>query len=258
MPRRLRFVAAWGFLILQMLITLTGNYYFLNLLTMFLCLFLFDDQALAGLLPARLAARVRYRLPTPGRLATAAAALLATVVVVVNLSVLWKRIELRPLPAPLAAVTATASRFGVTNFYGFFGVMNTVRRDIIIEGSLDGEHWRPYAFRYKPGDVHRCLRWSIPFHPRLDWTLWFAAAQSPYRNLWFGDLLYRLLEGAPPVLALLADNPFPGQRPVLVRATLYLYRFTTFAERAASGDCWVRERLGLYVPPLSLEDMAPR
>ncbi len=258
MPRRLRFVAAWGFLILQMLITLTGNYYFLNLLTMFLCLFLFDDQALAGLLPARLAARVRYRLPTPGRLATAAAALLGTVVVVVNLSVLWKRIELRPLPAPLAAVTATASRFGVTNFYGFFGVINTVRREIIIEGSLDGEHWRPYAFRYKPGDVHRCLRWSIPFHPRLDWTLWFAAAQSPYRNLWFGDLLYRLLEGAPPVLALLADNPFPGQRPVLVRATLYLYRFTTFAERAASGDCWVRERLGLYVPPLSLEDMAPR
>ena len=213
MPRRLRFVAAWGFLVLQIAITLTGNFYFLNLLTMFLCLLLFDDQALASLLPAQLAARVRYRLPEAGRLATAAATALASVVVAVNLAVIWQRIEQRPLPEPLDALVATTSRFGVTNFYGFFGVMNTVRREILVEGSLDGEHWRPYEFRYKPGDVHRCPRWSIPYHPRLDWTMWFAAGESPYRNPWFGDLLYRLLQGAPPVLALLADNPFPGSPP---------------------------------------------
>jgi len=254
MPRRLRFVAAWGFLVLQIAITLTGNYYFLNLLTIFLCLFLFDDRALAGLLPARLTAQLRYRLPAPGRLATAAAAVLATVVVVVNLAVIWKRVEQRELPEPLASVAATASRLGVTNFYGFFAVMNTTRREIIIEGSLDGEHWQPYEFRYKPGDVHRCLRWSIPHHPRLDWTMWFAAGESPYRNPWFGDLLYTLLKGSPAVLALLDTNPFPDQPPKWVRGTLYHYRFTTPAERAATGDCWVRELLGPYVPPLSLKN----
>ena len=259
MPRRLRFVAAWGFLVLQIAITLTGNFYFLNLLTMFLCLFLFDDQALARLLPARFAAaRVHANPPEAGRPATAAAAALASVVVTVNLAVMWQRIEQRPLPEPLEALVATTSRFGITNFYGFFGVMNTVRREIIVEGSLDGEHWRAYEFRYKPGDVHRCLRWSIPYHPRLDWTMWFAASESPLRNPWFGDLLYRLLQGAPPVLALLADNPFPGEQPKWVRATLYQYRFTTPAERAATGDCWVRERLGPYVPPLSLQSWESR
>ena len=258
MPRRLRFVAAWGYLILQIAITLTGNYYFLNLLTIFLCLFLFDDRALAGLLPSRLAARWRYCLPEPGRLATAAAAVLATVVVVVNLAVIWKRIEQRPLPGPLATLVATTSRFGVTNYYGFFGVMNTMRREVVVEGSLDGEHWRAYEFRYKPGDVHRCLRWSIPHHPRLDWTMWFAAGESPYLNLWFGDLLYTLLKGAPPVVALLADNPFPGQPPTWVRGTLYHYRFTTVEERAATGDCWVREPLGPYVLPLNLESWESR
>ncbi|MEN8176634.1 MAG: lipase maturation factor family protein, partial [Pseudomonadota bacterium] len=235
LPRRLRFVAAWGFLLLQVAISLTGNYYFLNLLTIFLCLFLFDDRALARLLPSRLAARLHYRLPAPGRLATSAAAVLAGVVVVVDLAGIWQRIEQRPLPKPLATIAATASRFGVTNFYGFFGTMNTVRREIVVEGSRDGEHWRTYEFRYKPGDVRRCLRWSIPHQPRLDWTLWFAAGEPPYRNLWFGDLLYKLLEGAPPVLALLADNPFPGQPPAWVRGTLYQYRFSTAAERAASG-----------------------
>jgi hypothetical protein len=133
-----------------------------------------------------------------------------------------------------------------------------VRREIIVEGSQDGEHWRPYEFRFKPGDVHRCLRWSIPYHPRLDWTMWFAAGESPLRNPWFGDLLYRLLQGAPPVLTLLADNPFPGQPPKWVRAMLYQYRFTTPAERAVTGDCWVREPLGPYVPPLSLQSWESR
>jgi hypothetical protein len=60
------------------------------------------------------------------------------------------------------------------------------------------------------------------------------------------------------VLALLADNPFPGEQPKWVRATLYQYRFTTPAERAATGDCWVRERLGPYVPPLSLQSWKSR
>lgn len=256
-PRRLRFVAAGGFLILQMAIILTGNYYFLNLLTIFLCVFLFDDRALTWLLPSRLAACWRYRLPEPRRLATAAATVLATIVVVTNLAFVWERIEVQPLPKPLASLVETLSRFGVTNFYGFFGVMNTVRREIIVEGSLDGVHWCAYEFRYKPGDVHRCPQWSSPYHPRLDWTMWFAASESPYRNLWFGDLLYALLKGAPPVVALLAKNPFPEHAPKWVRGTLYLYRFTTPVERAATGDCWVRKLLGPYVPPLSLESWEP-
>jgi len=254
LPRQPRFAAAWGFLVLQIAILLTGNFYFLNLLTIFLCLFLFDDRALARVLPSGLAARLRYRLPAPGRLATVAAAVLAAVVVVVDLAGIWQRVEQRPLPEPLATVAATTSRFGVTNFYGFFGTINTERREIIVEGSRDGDDWRTYEFRYKPGDLQRCPSWSLPYHPRLDWTMWFAAGESPYRNPWFGDLLYQLLEGAPPVLALLADNPFPGEPPKWVRATLYKYRFTTSEERAATGDCWVRERLGPYVPPLSLEN----
>ena len=88
--------------------------------------------------------------------------------------------------------------------------------------------------------------------------MWFAAGESPYRNPWFGDLLYALLEGDSTVVALLADNPFPGQPLGWVRGTLYQYRFTIFAERTATGDCWVREPLGPYVPPMSLENWKSR
>ena len=45
-PRRLRFVAGFGILLLESLILVTGNYNWFNLQTMLLCLLLFDDAAL--------------------------------------------------------------------------------------------------------------------------------------------------------------------------------------------------------------------
>src|SRR5579872_6552827 len=55
-PRRLRFVAAAGTLLLQTAIFLTGNYNWFNLQTMALCLVLFDDAALSRRAPCRLLA----------------------------------------------------------------------------------------------------------------------------------------------------------------------------------------------------------
>src|SRR5208337_4325679 len=49
-PRRLRFIAAFGTLLLQLVIFITGNYAFFNLVTMALCLVLFDDAALRKVL----------------------------------------------------------------------------------------------------------------------------------------------------------------------------------------------------------------
>ena len=57
-PRRWRLVGAGFALFLQVLIFVTGNYTFFNLLTMSLCVFLFDDRALEKLTarwPARTA-----------------------------------------------------------------------------------------------------------------------------------------------------------------------------------------------------------
>src|SRR6202041_892564 len=53
-PRRMRFFAAFGILLLQFCILITGNYNWFNLQTMLLCLLLFDDAALDKVLPQRL------------------------------------------------------------------------------------------------------------------------------------------------------------------------------------------------------------
>src|SRR5262249_34372560 len=53
MPRRIRLAGAWLLIGLQLLILTTGNYAFFNWLTLALCIFLFDDQALARFAPGR-------------------------------------------------------------------------------------------------------------------------------------------------------------------------------------------------------------
>jgi len=69
---------------------------------------------------------------------------------------------------------------------------------------------------------------------------------------WLLAMVVRLLEGSPDVLSLLGDNPFPERPPRYVRAVLYDYRMADRATRRSTGAWWERERLGLYLPPLSL------
>ncbi|HCC55942.1 MAG TPA: hypothetical protein DEQ47_01525, partial [Solibacterales bacterium] len=46
----------------------------------------------------------------------------------------------------------------------------------------------------------------------------------------------------------------PKQPPRFVRAEIYLYQFTSPEERRVSGQWWKRQRVGLYFPPVSLDD----
>ena len=134
--------------------------------------------------------------------------------------------------------------------------MTTTRPEILIEGSDDGSTWRPYEFRYKPGDPERRPRFVAPHQPRLDWQMWFAALGSYEENPWLVRLVGRLLEGSPEVLGLLAHNPFPEHPPRYVRAALFDYRFTSSEERHRTGAWWRREAKGLYLPALTRENFA--
>ncbi|WP_037602295.1 lipase maturation factor family protein [Streptacidiphilus rugosus] len=136
----------------------------------------------------------------------------------------------------------------LVNTYGAFGSVTRLRHEVVLEGTVDGRTWLAYEFPGKPGDPHRRPRQFAPYHLRLDWLMWFAALNPGYAGPWLGPLLRRLLAADPATLRLLRRNgdPFGGAPPVQVRATLYRYRFTTRAERRASGAWWHRELVGPY------------
>lgn len=280
-PRRLRFFGCWLLVLLQVVILLTGNYCFFNLLTIALCVLLLDDAYLARLIPARWRNRFvpeqtrfftdkiaslesapnskdkalsEIKVPPTPILTTAVrrrrwsgwlTAPLATVIMLVSLTQLFGTLSAnRSWPAPLVALEEWISPYRSVNSYGLFAVMTTSRREIIIEGSNDGQNWLPYEFKYKPGDPKRRPQFVAPHQPRLDWQMWFAALGTYRGNPWLVNFCVCLLQGSPEVLGLMGHNPFPNAPPRYIRAMAYEYHFSNFQERRAEGIWWRREWKG--------------
>ena len=249
-PRRWRFLAAWLTILWQVLIILTSNHNFFNLLTIALCLFLFDDRAVARILPRAWRERgaASSLLTLPPRPAVAVAAAIAAVAIVPASLVEGARMIPGATRIPLITTwTGWLEQYRIANSYHVFPKIEKERIEVQIAGSLDGEHWRPYEFRYWPVDLDRVPPFIVPHHPRVDWMMWFVPI-SPVFMDWFERFLHRLLESSPPVTGLLASTPFGDQPPRSLRVDVYRYRFTSAEERARTGNWWKRDYLGPFYP----------
>ncbi len=265
-PRRLRHVAAASLLLLQLVIALTGNYGFFNLLAVALCVPLLDDAALLALVPQRLRSRATPAEETPRAVRTELArvaalaggtlrALLALALATLGAAEGVARVDpQRRIPDWIERARDFASPFRSVNHYGLFAVMTRERGEIVLEGSADRVEWKAYRFRYKPDDVHRAPGILIGHMPRLDWQMWFAALSDWRRTNWFHSFERGLLRGEAPIEALLASNPFPADPPRYLRSRFESWRFTTLAERAESGDWWRSEPKGAWSPELTLDE----
>ncbi|TQV76026.1 DUF393 domain-containing protein [Exilibacterium tricleocarpae] len=260
LPRRPRQFAAAVFALLQVLILLTGNYTFFNLLTLALCLVLLDDRALQrlGFGKLRLGFGPKDLTPAPpvrrSKLGRGLVGAVAAVVFSVGIGHIWTQAFKRLPGSPLADIMRAAHPFHISNRYGLFAIMTQTRPEIVIEGSSDGINWQAYTFRYKPGDPNKELSWNIPHQPRLDWQLWFAGLDGEADELWFETLLIRLLQGNQSVLALFGDSPFTRQPPLYVRARLFLYTYKDVVAREVGTGVWQRQDLGEFYSPMRLAD----
>ncbi len=241
-----RRAAAGSVAALMFLIAATGNYGFFNLLTIVLCIPLLDDRLLGRLVPSE----IRPAAPSPRRQKWATSSAVAPALVITLSAVVFFASTFgQRAPGWLNPIYS----FATFNNYGLFSVMTTERPEISIEGTLDGETWKPYVFRYKPGPLGRAPVWNTPHQPRLDWQMWFAALGDYRRNIWLGNLMTRLLQGEPSVLELIGDNPFQDGPPKQVRAVIYRYELTDRDERQATGHWWKRHDRMLYAPILGVE-----
>jgi hypothetical protein len=243
-PKIYRQVAVGFFALLQIIILLTGNYAFFNLLTLSLCLWGLDDASLPPfrlrLKPIQLK-REWMRWSTSLLLLILMFAGCVEAYAAVFPSEEYLTVLIREFAAP----------FEIVNNYGLFAVMTTTRPEIVLEGSNDRQQWREYTFRYKPGAVNRGLPLVAPYQPRLDWQMWFAALGSSRQDYWVRVLMLRLLLGEPSVLSLLEPPPF-AKPPQYMRALLYEYTFTTPQERRRTGAVWRRRLVGLWGGPFSV------
>ncbi len=244
-PQPLAAIAGMLMIATQGWLVLTGNFAWLNVVTMVLAVSSLDDATLAHVLPL---AHPAAPLPAwDGVLVLALTALIA---------VLSYR-PARNLLSRRQLMNYSFDPLHIVGTYGAFGSVTKERDEVIVEGTEDAvltprTAWHEYEFKGKPGDVRRRPPQLAPYHLRLDWLMWFAAMSSPAYQPWFVPFAAKLLEADPATLALLRHDPFDGRRPRFVRARLYRYRFTTQAERRESGAWWHRELVDEYLRPVSL------
>lgn len=245
LPQPVPDIAGGIILLTQCWLVVTGNFAWLNFLTLALSLSAFDDRLLGSLLPF---ARPAYEAPLP---AWWLAFSLALTALVAGLSY-W---PVRNLVSRRQLMNFSFNPLHLVNTYGAFGSVTRDRLEVMVEGAPTRSHpeWREYEFKGKPGDVRRRPPQYAPYHLRLDWLMWFAAMESVIHHVWFLNFVVKLLEGDRPTLKLLRRNPFPDRPPAVIRARLYHYRFTTWSERRRSGAWWRRELIGDYLRPTSLD-----
>jgi hypothetical protein len=236
-PQPLATVAAAIIILTQAWLVATGNFAWLNIITIVLAFSAVSSPA------------VDYS-PTPLWWVVPVLAVSALLVVLG-----WW--PLRNLFSRHQLMNASFNRWHLVNAYGAFGSVTQQRFEIVIEATMEAEpaehDWKPYEFKGKPGDPGRMPRQFAPYHLRLDWLMWFLALGARDER-WFIALLFALLHADAATLRLLRSAPFGDTPPLAIRARRYLYRFATRAERRESGQYWVRTAAGMVVRPIMLRE----
>ena len=245
-PRRIRYIGCAALVFFDVLIILTGNYGFFNLLTIALCLLLLDDSVFASWLSTK-GEKSKVSVFVIQKKSLLKVGLLGVCIMLYAVPLLTTN-----HPSIYVYISKAIRPFHIFNSYGLFAVMTTSRPEIIILGSDDRENWFPYEFKWKPGNVEKKPKFVAPHQPRLDWQMWFAALSNYERNPWLIQFMTRLLQGSPVVIALLENNPFPDTPPRYLQAVIYEYQFTNSEIRNRDNSWWTRKLLRPYTPILRL------
>ncbi len=247
-PQPVASVAAGIVIVTQLWLVLSGNFAWLNWLTIVLAFSAVDQSVLArvGAVPAPPAASG----PTPSWF-------VALVIAATALTVVLSYLPVRNMLGRRQRMNASFNPLHLVNTYGAFGSIGRIRYEVILEGTDDPEPteqtvWQEYGFKGKPGDPRRMPRQWAPYHLRLDWLMWFAALSPAYARDWFRPLVVRLLRNDAATLRLLGHNPFPEAPPRFIRARLYEYRFTTWRELREERRWWHRTLVSEYLPAVTL------
>jgi hypothetical protein len=246
-PQPVASIAGAIVVITQLWLVFSGNFAWLNWLTILLGCSVIDVSSAAAVLP----------VPSQPALAPVPPWFAALVIVFSVLTVMMTYYPVRNMISRRQRMNMSFNAYHLVNTYGAFGTIGRTRREVVVEGTDDPEVtaktvWKEYEFKGKPGAVRRVPAQWAPYHLRLDWLMWFAAISPHYAYPWLRPFMLRLLQNDPATLRLLRHNPFPGSPPRYVRARLYRYRFTTAAELRRDHAWWHRTLEGSYLRPISL------
>src|SRR3954467_10997752 len=179
----------------QFWLVLSGNFSWLNFVTIVLTASALDDRLLGWILPVAHAAALPVVWYD------------GLVIAIAALMIALSYQPARNLFSRSQMMNASFDSLRLVNTYGAFGSITRERYEIVVEGTSEERIapdtvWLEYEFRGKPTDPRRRPpRWA-PYHLRLDWMMWFAALSPSYAYSWFGPLVRKLLQNDRAILRL--------------------------------------------------------
>ena len=252
-PRVARHIAGVIIVLFQVILIFSGNLSFLNWLTIIPALACFDDGFWAQILPKAVVnkAHAASEKALPSRSVPAPAWIVTAVVAILSIQPVVNMLS------PGQIMNTSYDPLDIVNTYGAFGTVGRERANLVFEGTMDdypgdSANWKPYPYKGLPVALNKRPPQIAPYQLHLDWQMWFAAMDSPEDYPWTLHLVWKLLHNDRNALSLFAGNPFPDKPPRYIRAVLYRYSFAR--PRNAEGLWWNRERIGLWLPAMSVND----
>jgi lipase maturation factor 1 len=270
-------------------ILLSGNFAFLNHLTIIPGLACFDDDFIPAFLSNIVTRRPKKSEPAsdtptthrsrwlrPSRQWIDAALLL--LVMVLSWPVVANLLQLQ---GSRQVMNASFDPFRIVNTYGAFGSVGKSRYEAIVQVH-NGTSWIEIELPCKPGDVRRRPCFCAPYHYRLDWNIWFLGfkphqAMLRQREAWMFSLLAKLLSSRAqprPWLDLLDSKSSDllrtqfydrGSAPLKAKVDMYHYRMTKSLWELVrdywSGKelvWWKRRFEETLIPPVMLDESGTR
>ena len=185
-PRKMRRTAAISLILFQFLIILSGNYGFFNLLTITLCISLFDDQYLrkfnfVSVVDSKPYLK-NYKVFKKIKRGLSFIVLILFVysfVIFTGKDLRGNRLSSSSQTEKVSGLKQKLLDFSQTsrsiNSYGLFRVMTKTRPEFQIELQYEDSLWVPIDFDYKPNHIKNKPAFFFPHMPRVDWQIWFEA-----------------------------------------------------------------------------------
>jgi hypothetical protein len=192
----LTIVRIGGFIQVGFNIILSGNFAFLNHVTIIPALACLDDGCWPQWMHRLAYSKTNKRSFSWQRLRVVMDLLLLAVIGSLSWPVV---VNLLQLDGKRQQMNASFDPFRLVNTYGAFGSVGQGRYEPILSITYNGRDWMELEFPCKPGTLTRRPCFCAPYHYRLDWNIWFIGFKphSHYlrgRETWMFTLLAKLLD----------------------------------------------------------------
>jgi hypothetical protein len=255
LPRPFRIAAGIIFLIFQISIMLTGNYAWINHLTIVMIIPCFDDKSLRkffGFLKLE-----KYLRQSFHTIRTKKEKYLQRGIIFILFSFI-SYLSYQPimnLIGPRQMMNYSYNQFHIVNSYGVFGSITKTRYELVIEGTHEKNLnedtvWYEYELPCQPGDIYKRPCIMSPYHYRITWQIWFAAMGRLNHSPWLLHFVAKILDNNKESLRLLSKNPFLQKPPEFIRIRRYIYKFKnpwSFTQKA----WYSREDVGIFLTPVN-------